>query len=70
MGIGLTRSLGIFVEAFGLLATERENEHLVDAGFTWLVLPNLQLDFSGGLGLNEAASDYFISAGLSYRIPR
>lgn len=70
LGIGLTRSLGMFVEAFGVMATEKENEHLVDAGFTWLVLPNLQLDFSGGLGLNEAASDYFISAGLSYRIPR
>ena len=70
LGIGLTQTLGMFVEPFGLLAPEEANKHLLDAGLTWLVLPNLQLDLSGGVGLNEAASDYFISAGLSYRIPR
>jgi hypothetical protein len=69
LGIGLTETLGMFVEPFGILATENVNEHLLDAGLTWLVLPNLQLDLSGGVGLNEAASDYFISVGLSYRIP-
>jgi hypothetical protein len=69
LGIGLTEKLGMFVEAFGLFATDAENEHLADAGFTWLVLPNLQFDLSGGMGLNEAANDFFISAGLSYRIP-
>ncbi len=69
LGVGLTETLGLFIEPFGILATEHANEHLLDAGLTWLVLPNLQLDLSGGVGLNEAASDYFISAGLSYRIP-
>ncbi len=68
-GIGLTEKLGLFLEVFGLFATEAENEHLADAGLTWLLLPNLQLDLSGGVGLNGAASDYFISAGFSYRIP-
>ena len=70
LGIGLTEKVGVFAEVFGLLATDAPNEHLADAGITWLVLPNLQLDLSGGVGLNEAAGDYFISAGLSYRIPR
>lgn len=69
LGIGLTGKVGMFVEGFGLFATEAENEHLADAGFTWLVLPNLQIDLSGGVGLNEAAGDFFISTGLSYRIP-
>jgi hypothetical protein len=70
LGIGLTEKVGMFVEGFGIFATDAPNEHLADAGFTWLVLPNLQFDVSGGVGLNDAAGDYFISTGLSYRIPR
>jgi hypothetical protein len=69
LGIGLTEKVGMFVEGFGLFATGADNKHLADAGFTWLLLPNLQFDISGGIGLNEAASDFFISTGLSYRIP-
>ena len=34
LGIGLTEKLGMFVEGFGLIASEGENEHLADAGFT------------------------------------
>lgn len=51
LGIGLTDKLGMFVEGFGLLPEEGESEHLFDAGFTYLVLPNFQLDLSGGIGL-------------------
>lgn len=69
LGIGLTEKLGMFLEGFGIFSPESDNEHLADAGFTWLILPNLQIDLSGGIGLNEAAGDYFLSAGLSYRIP-
>jgi hypothetical protein len=70
LGVGVTEKVGVFVEAFGLLVSDAPGEHLADAGITWLAHPNLQLDLSGGVGLNEAAGDYFISAGLSYRLPR
>jgi len=70
LGAGLARRLGIFVEAFGLLFPENADEHLLDTGLTFFLLPNLQLDVSGGLGISDAANDYFVSAGLSYRIPR
>ena len=67
LGVGLTEKLGVFLEGFGLIPEEGGVEHLCDAGFTFLVLPNFQLDVSGGLGINENAIDNFFSFGFSYR---
>lgn len=69
LGIGLTDKLGMFVEGFGLLPEKGNSEHLFDAGFTYLVFPNFQLDISSGIGLNDNATDNFLSFGLTYRIP-
>ncbi|WP_462281069.1 transporter [Salinivirga cyanobacteriivorans] len=68
-GVGLTDALGMFVESYGTLPEKGADTHLLDAGFTYLVLPNFQLDVSGGLGLNDAAIDNFVSFGLTYRLP-
>jgi hypothetical protein len=40
----------------------------LDAGITYLVNPNLQLDFSFGTGINHTMN--FISAGISWRTGR
>ncbi len=69
LGIGLTEKLGMFAESYGLLLKNMDDNHLLDAGFTFLILPNLQADLSGGIGLNKSAIDNFISFGFSYRIP-
>lgn len=69
LGIGITNNLGFFLESFGLVHEEGDTEHILDAGFTYLLLPNLQLDISGGIGLNDNTMDNFISFGISYRIP-
>lgn len=69
LGVGISDNLGVFLESYGLIPEAGGASHMVDAGFTWLVLTNLQLDVSGGLGLNENAFDHFVSCGLSYRIP-
>ncbi len=69
LGIGLTDNLGGFVEGYGLISEVSDSEHLIDAGFTYLLLPNFQLDLSGGIGLNENAVDNFLSFGLTYRLP-
>ena len=70
LGIGITDKIGAYIEAFGFLREEGRDNHLIDGGFTWLVLPNLQLDLSGGLGLTEESIDNYLSFGLSYRIPK
>lgn len=70
LGIGLIENLGMFVESFGTIPEAGAAQHQLDAGFTYLLTPNFQVDISGGIGLNDAAPDNFVSLGLSYRIPR
>lgn len=69
LGLGVFDKLGMFLESYGLVREKGDAEHMLDAGFTYLLLPNLQLDISGGIGINEYATDNFISFGLSYRLP-
>jgi hypothetical protein len=65
----ITPTIGAFVEYFGAIKTRGvADEHSMDGGFTWLIAgQRLQLDVSGGGGLNDAAPDWFVSAGLSIR---
>lgn len=66
----LTEQWGAFTEWFALIpsgANTAETEHYFDAGFTYLINNNLQLDISAGVGLNEAAINYFVGAGVSIR---
>ena len=41
--------------------------HLVDFGSAWLPNPDTQLDLSVGLGLSDAAPDFFLGLGFSRR---
>mgnify|MGYP003631618396 FL=1 len=68
----LTKQLSAFTEWFALIpcgANTEQTEQYFDAGFTYLINNNLQLDLSAGVGLNEAAVDYFVGAGCSIRFP-
>lgn len=69
LGAGLTEKLGVFIENHGMFHEKSISEHMMDTGFTYLLLPNLQLDLSGGIGLNKHAVSNFIGAGLTWRIP-
>jgi hypothetical protein len=70
LGISITQKLGAFAEGFGFLPEKGRASHLLDGGITYLVLPNLQLDVSGGIGLTEESPDYFLNCGLCLRLPR
>lgn len=71
VGLSLTDRIGMYGEIYGFLPFERNSEssHYLDAGFTYLVKNNLQLDLSGGYGLQKNITDYYIAAGVSFRIP-
>src|SRR5690606_6940876 len=56
-----------FVENYGELQS-RDFETRVDAGFAYIINPNLQLDISGGYGRNQGITDYFIGTGVSWRV--
>jgi hypothetical protein len=72
LGIALGERVGAFGEVFGTvpLAGGPLAAHLLDGGFTVRVLPILQLDLSGGVGLDDDADDWFVGAGVSLRVPR
>ncbi len=69
IGHGLTEELGSYVELYGFLPAKGKPDHRFDAGLTYLVSPNIQLDASGGLGITECSPDMFVGVGLSLRIP-
>lgn len=70
LGIGLSERWGTFVEVFGFVPTAGGPAHSLDSGLTYLVSRTVQVDISGGLGLNERAEDWFVGVGISFRLPR
>jgi hypothetical protein len=62
--------VGAYTEWFVLApdgADVNHNENYADGGFTFLVNDNIQLDCRAGVGLNDAADDYFAGTGISIR---
>lgn len=72
LGRQILPKLAAFVEAFGEhgLADGAGSWVALDGGITVPLQVNLQLDLSGGVGLSDAASDWFVSAGVAVRVPR
>ena len=64
----INEDFGVFAEAFGELH-EDDMQQSFDLGMGYRLAPNLQLDAYGGFALSEEAPDYFISAGVSFRLP-
>ncbi|MBL8851755.1 MAG: transporter [Planctomycetaceae bacterium] len=49
-------------------ADSDRTQHYFDGGFTVKLTPDVQCDIRAGNGLNDAADDYFIGTGLSWRM--
>lgn len=67
---GLLDRLGAYTEWFALFphsADTASTKHFFNGGFTFLASDNIQWDIRAGLGLNDAADDYFAGTGLSLR---
>jgi len=66
----LTEKLHVFNEWFAFFrcdSSDNRPQHYYDAGLTYLVTPNFQLDWRAGLGLNDAADGFFTGCGLTIR---
>jgi hypothetical protein len=66
----LSKQLECYAEWFVLSPTGRtidRTQHYSDGGFAYHVTNNLQLDAEAGVGLNEAANDFFAGAGVVLR---
>ena len=71
LGFGLNDRLSAFVELYGDIPASASGgpANSFDGGFTYLVRDNLQLDLAGGVGVSDAADDWFVGLGLSLRLP-
>ena len=68
----LTDDLGAYTEWFALIpsgADTVKTQHFFNGGFTYLISNDVQFDIRAGVGLNDAADDYFVGTGLSIRFP-
>ena len=66
----LTKKLHVFNEWFAFFrcdASDNRPQHYYDAGLTYLLTPNFQLDWRAGLGLNDASDGFFTGCGLTIR---
>lgn len=59
--------LGGFAEVYGFLNEFQKPDHRFDAGFTYLINNDFQIDASAGVRLSEMAPNHFLSCGISYR---
>lgn len=67
-GHSISEKFGFFAEIYGDLPEDNKANHLWDAGITYLVSNDFQLDMSFGTSITEG-QDFFISAGASFRLP-
>ena len=66
----LTDRWGAYTEWFAFFphsAATAQTEHYFNGGFTFLATDDIQWDIRAGLGLNDAADDFFVGTGLSIR---
>ncbi|MBC8351399.1 MAG: transporter [Planctomycetes bacterium] len=66
----LTDRFGGYTEWFALFPSSADTakpQHYFNGGFTYLITDDVQWDIRAGVGLNDAADDYFVGTGLSVR---
>lgn len=70
LGFHITKRLWSFAELYGDFDNGNFPNHKLDAGLTYLIRKNLQVDVSAGTGISQDVDKYFLNAGISWRIPR
>ncbi|WP_340076035.1 transporter [Leptobacterium sp. I13] len=68
-GYSLTDKLGLYAELYGDFPENGTANHFWDAGMTYLLSDNIQLDATIGTGINND-QNILLSAGVSFRIPK
>jgi hypothetical protein len=68
-GYSITEKVSCFLENYNWFTGNAAPRNFLDAGFTWMVRKNLQLDISGGMRLEDISDYWMISAGVTWRIP-
>ena len=70
VAFSLTDELGAYTEYYGIFPASgvgTQSENYFNGGFTYLLSNDVQWDIRAGVGLNDAADDYFVGSGLTIR---
>ncbi|WP_231567347.1 transporter [Lacinutrix sp. Hel_I_90] len=67
-GYSLSDTWGAYVELYGDFPENNKANHLWDAGITYLLSNNVQLDATVGSSITKG-QDLLLSAGVSFRLP-
>lgn len=67
MSFSLTKHIGFYSEVYGQWPKFDEITVLIDYGFTWLIHPRMQFDFSLGTGISDRSNYYAL--GFSWLMP-
>ena len=65
-GFSVTEKLGAFIEAYGDFSKYMYADNKINGGVTFLISPNLQFDFAGGIGLSKYSAENYFGIGLIY----
>ena len=68
-GKGITEKLGVYAELYGDMPENSKANHFWDAGFTYLISNNVQIDATVGSSITKG-QDILISTGISFRLSR
>ena len=67
-GQSITNKLGAYAELYGDMPENSSSNHFWDAGLSYLLSDNVQLDATIGSSITEG-QDLLLSAGISFRLP-
>jgi hypothetical protein len=70
LAFAITERWSTFVEYYGAIESRGDDQHSFDAGIIFLVSHEVQIDVNAGVGLNRAAPDFFVGAGVAWQLPR
>ena len=65
-GFSISEKVGAFIEAYGDFSKYAYADQPTNGGGTFLVFPNLQLDFAGGFGLSQYSANNYFGLGFVY----
>jgi hypothetical protein len=68
-GYSITKKISCFIEEYSYFIKGTVADFRCDAGLTYTPIKNLQLDIYGGPGISGPSKNYFISGGISLRLP-
>ena len=68
-GLPVTETVGTYLEYVGIAGSGAglDYQAIFSGGFTWAAAENVQFDFGVRVGMNEAAEDFGVFSGVSFR---